>query len=82
MSGEILKALDVNAEHSGDPIARAYFSQAAAAIRKAEWAAEHWRSSASIEREANHQLRKDNRQLQAAVDRLIAESANDTSHAD
>jgi len=55
---DILRKLDFNAVHSGDAIARAYFDEAAAAIRVLQREADYWRRQCALERsgrlEAGH----------------------------
>jgi len=67
----VLPALDFNAVHSGDPIARAYFGEAAKSIRAARREAAYLRTQCEIERARRVEAELSARTLSDIVERIV-----------
>lgn len=78
---DVMPALDFNAVHSGDPIARAYFGHAAAAIRREKREAEHWRRRCVAEQASHRETRRDADTLAILLKRLLDEEDADLAPA-
>lgn len=64
---QLLEKLDFNSLHCGDPIARAYFGEAAIALRMIEGERDHYQHAAAIERSNAYELRKSCRELEGRL---------------
>lgn len=68
---DILRALDFNAVHSGDAIARQHFELAAIAIRDAQTEAGYWRRRATAEQSRAREHRREADTLAGLLQRLL-----------